>query len=73
MPAAAAPTDPEDMHSTPLALHPDERLLDAVSSLGRWLNEDQRRPAPERLALVLDGPLRSEVLAVLAPLERAAA
>jgi hypothetical protein len=61
------------MSSPYLAPHPDERLLDAVSGLGRWLEEADRTPARERLALVLDAPVRHEVLVALAPSERRAA
>jgi hypothetical protein len=73
MPGPVRHTDVEAMTRTFLAPHPDERLLDAVSGFGRWLEEEDRTPAPERLALVLDGPVWREVLAQLAPIDRQAA
>jgi hypothetical protein len=61
------------MHRTLPERHPDERLLDAVRHLGDWLATDQPAPARERLALVLDAPVRSALLEELAPLARVAA
>jgi hypothetical protein len=61
------------MHATTTAPHPDERLLEAVRQLGDWLAAEERVTASERLARVLDAPLRHAILADLAPHERAAA
>jgi hypothetical protein len=61
------------MHATTPVQHPDQRLLEAVRQLGDWLAAEERVSASERLARMLDAPVRHAILADLSPLERAAA